>query len=253
MHDTDILTISETKLLNSDNIKIEGYNILRKQRETNTRGGGVAIILKIDIPFTIVRLHATVFECTAIKLAHNDITIISIYNLPLNKFRQTNVIIAGDINARHIDWGNCYNNTNGITLKNYIDSHAVTINHPTTHTHFPSNNNDPSTIDYFLLKNITNYTQAITIPALKSDHNPVKFSIDDPRENLTKSCTSYKHTNWKNLRHMLDNQIIINNNIKTSAELDAEINKFTQVLLHAKFYTPKLLEQKHQEHKFLLK
>jgi hypothetical protein len=171
-----------------------------------------------------------VFECTAIKLAHNDITIISIYNLPLNKFRQTNVIIAGDINARHIDWGNCYNNTNGITLKNYIDSHAVTINHPTTHTHFPSNNNDPSTIDYFLLKNITNYTQAITIPALKSDHNPVKFSIDDPRENLTKSSTSYKHTNWKNLRHMLDNQIIINNNIKTSAE----INKFTQALLHAK-------------------
>jgi exonuclease III len=64
MHDTDILTISETKLLNSDNVKIEGYNILRKQRDTNTRGGGVAIILKTDIPFTIVRLPATVFECT---------------------------------------------------------------------------------------------------------------------------------------------------------------------------------------------
>jgi hypothetical protein len=193
MHDTDILTISETKLLNSDNIKIEGYNILRKPRDTNTTGGGVAIILKIDIPFTIVRLPATVFECTAIKLAHNDIRIISIYNRPMNKFRQNdldlilnnsnNVIIARNINARHIDWRNSYN-TNGITLNNYIDSHAVTINHPTTHTHFPSNSNDPSTIDYFLLKNITNYTQAITMPALKSNHNPVKFSIDDiPREN----------------------------------------------------------------------
>ncbi|KAH0818670.1 hypothetical protein GEV33_004121 [Tenebrio molitor] len=175
------------------NIKIEGYNILRKPRDTNTTGGGVAIILKIDIPFTIVRLPATVFECTAIKLAHNDIRIISIYNRPMNKFRQNdldlilnnsnNVIIARNINARHIDWRNSYN-TNGITLNNYIDSHAVTINHPTTHTHFPSNSNDPSTIDYFLLKNITNYTQAITMPALKSNHNPVKFSIDDiPREN----------------------------------------------------------------------
>jgi hypothetical protein len=245
MHDTDILTISETKLLNSDNVKIEGYNILRKQRDTNTRGGGVAIILKTDIPFTIVRLPATVFECTAIKLAHNDITVISIYNRPLNKFRQTdldlilnssnNVIIAGDINARHIDWGNSYNNTNGITLKNYIDNHAVTINHPMTHTHFPANNNNPSTIDFFLLKNVTNYTQAITIPALKSDHNPVKFSIDDiPRENLMKSFTSYKHTNWKKLRHTLDNKIIINSNINTSTELDAEINKLTQALLHAK-------------------
>jgi hypothetical protein len=248
MHDTDILTISETKLLNSDNVKIEGYNILRKQRDTNTRGGGVAIILKTDIPFTIVRLPATVFECTAIKLAHNNITVISIYNRPLNKFRQTdldqivnssnNVIIAGDINARHIDWGNSYNNTNGITLKNYIDSHAVTINHPMTHTHFPANNNDPSTIDFFLLKNVTNYTQAITIPALKSDHNPVEFSIDDiPRENLMKSFTSYKHTNWKKLRHTLDNQIIINSNINTSTELDAEINKLTQALLHAQMTT----------------
>jgi hypothetical protein len=42
------------------------------------------------------------------------------------------------------------------------------------------------------------------------------------------------HTNWENLQHTLDNQIIINNNIKTSAEQDAEINKFTQALLHAK-------------------
>jgi hypothetical protein len=50
---------------------------LRKQRDTNTRGGGVAIFLEKDIPFTNVRLLATVFECTAIKLGNNDITIIS--------------------------------------------------------------------------------------------------------------------------------------------------------------------------------
>jgi hypothetical protein len=100
---------------------------------------------------------------------------------------------------------------------------TTTINYPTIHTHFPSNNNDPSTIDYLLLKNITNYTRATTITAMKSDHDSVRFSIDDiPRKNITKSFTSYKNTNWKNFRHALDKQIKINNINLTAHWINSE-------------------------------
>jgi exonuclease III len=38
MHDVDIMAIIETKLLKTDKIHFESHNILRKQRNTDTRG-----------------------------------------------------------------------------------------------------------------------------------------------------------------------------------------------------------------------
>jgi exonuclease III len=51
MHDVDIMLITETKLLKTDKIHIESYNLLREERNTYTRGGGVAILVKRGIPY----------------------------------------------------------------------------------------------------------------------------------------------------------------------------------------------------------
>jgi hypothetical protein len=67
MHDVDIMLITETKLLKTDKIQIESYNLLRKERNTDTRGGGVAILVKRGIPYIKAQLTANGIECTAIK------------------------------------------------------------------------------------------------------------------------------------------------------------------------------------------
>jgi hypothetical protein len=237
MRDVDIMAVTETKLLKTDKIIIEGFSIIRKERNTDTRGGGVAILVKRGIPYIKAQLPVNEIECAAINLA-NKTTIVVAYNRPINKYKadsihkilnsHTNVIIAGDLNSKHIDWGNNYSNTNGVTLKNIINNSNITLNCPPTHTHHPSNNTDPSTIDFFLIKNINNYTSAATIQELPSDHYPVEMSISNvSRENLDKYITSYKDTDWKKFRKTLDSLIKINSNIKTTNELDTEINKFT--------------------------
>jgi hypothetical protein len=240
MRDVDIMAVTETKLLKTDKIIIEGFSIIRKERNTDTRGGGVAILVKRGIPYIKAQLPVNEIECAAINLA-NKTTIVVAYNRPINKYKadsihkilnsHTNVIIAGDLNSKHIDWGNNYSNTNGVTLKNIINNSNITLNCPPTHTHHPSNNTDPSTIDFFLIKNINNYTSAATIQELPSDHYPVEMSISNvSRENLDKYITSYKDTDWKKFRKTLDSLIKINSNIKTTNELDTEINKFTEAL-----------------------
>jgi hypothetical protein len=244
MHDVGIMLITETKLLKTDKINIDPYNILRKERNTDTRGGGVAILVKHGIPYIKAQVAANEIECTAIKLS-NNIVIAVVYNRPCNKYKiesirkicntHNNIIIGGDLNSKHIDWGNNSNNTNGITLHNLINSSNININHPSSHTHYPSNNSDPSTIDFFLLKNITNYTIAHTLHELPSDHYPVEMHINDiTRQNLDKYIHSYKNTDWKQFRNTLDSTIKINPNINTTLEIDTEITKFTTALIRAR-------------------
>jgi exonuclease III len=58
LHDVDIMAITETKLLKSDKLLIKGYSIMRKERNTDTRGGGVAIFVKRGIPYSKAQLPA---------------------------------------------------------------------------------------------------------------------------------------------------------------------------------------------------
>lgn len=53
----DIICITETRLSNSisnQHIKINGYNVVRSDR--NTRGGGVAIYLKNQLQFQVLQI-----------------------------------------------------------------------------------------------------------------------------------------------------------------------------------------------------
>jgi exonuclease III len=69
---TDIILISETKLTTNDKIYFDGYSTYRRDRPTNTRAGGVAIIIKRDIAHKIIKNNPTSsIETLSIKLANN--------------------------------------------------------------------------------------------------------------------------------------------------------------------------------------
>ncbi|RZC36863.1 Exo endo phos 2 domain containing protein, partial [Asbolus verrucosus] len=238
------MAITETKLINRDKFRIKNYNIVRKNRNNNTRAGGVLILIKKGIPYVQIQIPETSIETVGIKLA-NNINFIAAYNKPQNKIsdRDLNTLtnignkvrLVGDLNARHTTW-NCHiSNQNGRIIKNYADNNHIHIKYPQTHTHYPSNNTTPTTIDIAITKNIENITQLQSLTELNSDHNPVAFQMEtSTRNSVIKQITSYQKTDWKKFRETLDKEIIINPEIQTAQQLEIECHNLIKALQTAK-------------------
>ena len=148
-HTPDIVLLSETKLNHKHRITFEQYQCIRTDRPNSTQGGGTAILIKNEIaykPITFTQLpNLNSLESTAIQLTFTNntkLTIISVYaaghyNISFTTeinhlFSQNNIladnsffIIAGDLNARHPDWGDSTINSRGGYLKNWLSSNAI--------------------------------------------------------------------------------------------------------------------------------
>ncbi|CAL1680787.1 unnamed protein product [Lasius platythorax] len=87
------MLINETKLNKNDRLKIKGYSCIRKERQN--RAGGVAVLVRKDIPYQEIKLKSEVaIENICIRL-ENNIHIIAAYNRPLNRIsnRDLNVLL----------------------------------------------------------------------------------------------------------------------------------------------------------------
>lgn len=84
----DVVAITETWLtgdIPSDLVCIPGYKFLRKDR--CTRGGGVGIYIKNEIPFTVLQCTRSLEHCwIKIKFNNIDLVIGCIYRPPLSDF-----------------------------------------------------------------------------------------------------------------------------------------------------------------------
>lgn len=238
----DIMLLNETKLKRRDKLKIRGYTVLRKDRPNDERAGGVAILIRDEIPHAIVNTHdnTSTIEHLSIKLKDGTY-ITTVYNKPSNVYSRHDisellavgqkVLLIGDMNARHTNWNNLRNNRNGSTLFDLSQTEPIIIMYTDQPTHFPSNGSQPTTIDLVVNKNVTNISNLCSIPELDSDHNPVVFTLKGQIKNdLTRTITVYKHVNWHNFRNTLDRHITINNNITTPADIEKELLAFTNAI-----------------------
>lgn len=256
-HSIDIMIINETKLKTNDKFYMKGFQVARNDRLGDIGAGGVAILVKNGIPFKTVPPVDCTVENIGIQLT-NKTFITAIYNKPTNKIRKNCIskltsynksLVVGDFNARHDFW-NCNSaNTNGYTLKRFLDENEDCILHfPENPTLYPANNTTPSTIDLVISKNMDNITEPESLPELSSDHNPVVFTVIGPAmENREKPIYDYKNTDWGKFREILDSQICINNHITSPEALEYEVSKFTQAVLNARDKTTKKLTFKPTE------
>jgi len=97
--------------------------------------------------------------------------------------------MAGDLNAKHTNWGCRVSNPNGTKLLSFIANTPYAINAPNEPTYFPSDcNKQPDILDILLIKSIPfNCTQE-ALAELDSDHIPVKITINS-------SSQSYQSNN----------------------------------------------------------
>lgn len=90
--------------------------------------------------------------------------------------RYPRVLIGGDFNARHFDWGNPSCNQRGKRLSEYIAKTNIILTHSNTFSfHIP--NKRPSNLDIFLSQELKRDFDCYTIKELSSLHFPVFYDV----------------------------------------------------------------------------
>ena len=237
-HNVDIIIISETRL--DENIKLKFKKFKTYRQDVSARRGGIALLIRQNIPHQLIQNIDTIIENITIKLQNKTI-ICGAYAKPRirindkdydNIFNLGNkVLILGDLNCRHKSWNNKLNNRNGNNLLHYIEQHNIQIKTTNIPTHYPENSMTPTYIDIGINKNITKISELTVHKELSSDHLPIYIELYDKinTDNETKTWT-FKNTNWKIFGKLLTAEIQIQSEIKTPEKLDEVVDSFTKIL-----------------------
>ena len=133
-HNPLTVCLQETFLKDTDNIIVRGFNLSHKCQEIENRAsGGVSILVKENVPQSIVT-QITNIQAVAIKVtAHKTITLCSVYLTPRNNFNfnrkdlqdvidqhPSPFIQMGDFNGHHTLWGSEDINNKGQQLEDLI-------------------------------------------------------------------------------------------------------------------------------------
>ena len=130
-HKPDFVTLNETEVLPKHKVSISGYESVRKDR--SAAGGGVAILIKKEIAYSIVYTDDINAETVAITFKQRDkeIALATVYNPPgkiveletlkhlTDKYEHC--IITGDFNSKHAYFGNDKSDRAGDALFNITE------------------------------------------------------------------------------------------------------------------------------------
>ncbi|KAL4143760.1 hypothetical protein QTP88_006047 [Uroleucon formosanum] len=186
-HNIDNACITETHLSSLDKIKFPGYILHRTDLVTQSRAmGGVAILVRARIKQQVIpNLNLLSLEAVAvlIKLNNRYVTIVSAYQPPSRQMQMSDydkvmnldnsIIMTGDLNAKHTNWGCRVINPNGTKLLSFIANTPYTIYAPNEPTYFPSDvNRQPDILDILLIKSFPLICTQEALAELDSDHIP---------------------------------------------------------------------------------
>jgi endonuclease/exonuclease/phosphatase family metal-dependent hydrolase len=210
----DIIFLSETWLKDSDTFYLPLFDCYRADRPR----GGVALLIRKAIPHTFTRKNSLNYaESVSVKvLDSTPFTVTSIYCSPAtSKAQAANFyesvltiegphIIAGDFNAKHVNWNNTHNCTRGKSLIEICSRMGFKTHSPDNPTTYPPTG-PPSTLDIVLSKQVNGISDLTTLNELSSDHLPVVFEI--PFNNSVpkdEKILNFKKADWKKFKLELD-------------------------------------------------
>ena len=225
-NDIDILSFNETWLKSNFKLDIPNYTIARRDR-LRRQGGGVAILVHNDIKFSIIDLCSTLNtdnEAITILLrnSQDSISISTIYIPPastintalLDNIKKTadNIIITGDLNAKHIDFNCTKTDKWGLALKKALYNADLFIADNSNPTHRDGRTNKCDIIDYIISSPaIFSKIQNLTLNNdLSSHHSAILFDFSN---NLNTSLLPsikvklYHKADWDSINSSLANHL----------------------------------------------
>lgn len=229
-YNIDCALIQETWTKPQQTIKLKSYNIIIKSRE-NSRGGGVAIIVKDTYPyFTKQTIEYEKIEHIEIKIKvfGIELNLISFYNpnqnntiktiqnftdiLENNKNEKLS-IIGGDINAFSGLWNEEGIEDNlGSNIADIITASPFLVINNGKNTRINSYNNTESAIDLTIVSQelISKCKWDVIEDTIGSDHKPILIKLDIVPTKVKQKQIINKHqilNEINNLRNMNFNQI----------------------------------------------
>ena len=82
--------------------------------------------------------------------------------------------MAGDLNAKHVEWNSRLTTKRGRLLRDYVDKNSCVIYGPNTPTTVPFNPSaTPDVLDIAITKDLVSQVYLTTCSALSSDHLPI--------------------------------------------------------------------------------
>jgi hypothetical protein len=153
------------------------YNVYQNEG-TNSHGG---VVLAVDKRLKCQRIEINEPNLIAVRIIIDgqQWVVASIYSPPseqLPLFTMTNllkesrnIIIAGDLNAKHQDWGCPQVNTKGRVLAKWLDHNKLNVLNVGTKTSLRSN----TTIDLIISREIPETSESKSLSYTGSDHLPI--------------------------------------------------------------------------------
>jgi hypothetical protein len=265
MHKIDIALISETHFTSRTVLKIPNFKVYHIHYPDDTAHGGAAVIDRNSIPHPeLVHDQTDKIQAANIRVTAKPwpFTVTAIYCPPRHAIstseyttffqsQESRLLMGGDWNSKHTNWGARLITPKGRNLLQAI--HSNNCEHISTRepTYWPSDSNKiPNLLDFFVLRGITaSYIQVESNFELSSDHSPVIATLSSYKiSNPSMPTLSTKLTNWENFRNYIDEHINLNLRIKEHQELDEATQHFTTIIQAAEWYsTPSIAEKKNDE------
>lgn len=244
LHKIDIMIVTETHLLDTDNVAIKGYLKYSANHPTNRRRGGAAIFIKstirhISLPFSCPEkiqcsvISVTLFNGSNINIAaaylqpQETWTADDFHNLLSNLGER--FLIAGDWNSKSSWWGNPRSCQRGAALLQCIQAHNYNILATGSPTHFPTNTrHSPSGIDFGIYRGLKREQLNISsLHDLSSDHLPLVINLTSTPQTKPSKCYLLPlNANLRVFQQYLENYILLDTEIKSEADIDDCIQIF---------------------------
>lgn len=212
----EVCLIQETHLGSALTFKLPNYTIYRTDRPgalDHKKGGGVALAIKVGTKHTeIVIPPLKTVEAVGVEVhaPAGTIRLISVYLPPKKTLHPEDLealadstkatIIAGDLNAKHVNWNSKSTNAKGRVLMRHSLANDLTVVGPKDPTHYSgrSKHFHGDVLDIAILSGVRRSVCLETLTALTSDHNPILIEYGDemtcepPAERL-----NYAKADWK--------------------------------------------------------
>jgi len=221
-HDVEICILSETFLNPGQTFRLANFACHRTDRMT--AGGNTAILIRRGIVHHSVPVAGlTYLRGTAlqVKLARRSLKIIAAYLSPSHPLLGADltpvsagggglpVLLACDLNAKHVDWESRLNTKQGKLLRDFADDNSSLIFGPETPTNNPFNRSaTPDFLNIVIAKEHPFPVYMTSCTELCSEHLPLiiecacRSSFQHPPDR-----SDFRRIDWANFQTHLEYQI----------------------------------------------
>lgn len=252
-HKPDIIALNETHLNPTDKFSQRGFTVFRKDR--NRRGGGVAILCRDNLPVSLHKqpeIYDNIEQVTIkIEIKNFPVYVTSLYLPPghpfpidffdhLNTFHK--LILLGDLNASHTEFGDIYINAAGRRLRRFLHNSRMLLldagptRFPTSIRQINWTAPDKILVSPPIQRRMT---QLDVLPPMNSDHCPILLTINTPNhapttQYIAKTIFKYNKADWDSYREYINDKLPPPPDITNSNALIRADDLLLQVTLDAR-------------------